>query len=127
MDIVEGSDALLEGDTLTFSGESSYVTNMPVAMYEADLSYLWICPPVLDSLCRGHTDSTITIEYSDLAGKDMLFGQSYEFTLLLQWASQESGILQTSQATTTVVWLSSTQLNFEIQMNQEQVLLTTPM
>jgi hypothetical protein len=52
MDIVEGSDNLLEGETLTFSAESSYVTNMPVAMYEADLSYLWLCPPVLDSICR---------------------------------------------------------------------------
>jgi hypothetical protein len=68
---------------------------MPVAMYEADLSYLWLCPPVLDSLCREHIESTFTVEYADLVGKDILFGQSYEFTILLQWASQETGELQT--------------------------------
>jgi hypothetical protein len=44
----------------------------------------------------------------------MLFGQSYEFTLSLQWASQESGKLETSQASTTVVWTSATQLDFNI-------------
>jgi hypothetical protein len=65
LDITQGSQELEEGEALTLSAESSYVTNLPVAMYEADLSYLWICPPVLDSLCRGHRESTITITWED--------------------------------------------------------------
>ena len=122
-DLVASQADIIREETLILDASNSSISNMPEVQQRRSLAFQWECPDVLSSYCKTIGGSQLAIPFSQVKQTDLIFEQSYEFSVTVIWAKPD-GADERSSLSVSIKWYDLVMPNFNIDYDDAQILIT---